>query len=514
MNTRLFFFPFAAIVLAACTQMEDPVESNVPVALSYSTVAVTETKAAQNLNEGTFSSGESVKVRISNTGAGEWTDYIFTTGDAGAMTAPNPGPYYPAGAQNIDIVAYYPETVGTSFTIATDQTADDDYKASDLMFASVTNQAKQAEAVNLSFSHKMAKLNVNISAGAGVTSITSVSLLNVKPTVSFNLETGAVGEADGSATIIAMSNNGAAVIPAQTIDGGLLSIVTDKGTATYSVASKEFAAGQLYTLNITVNLRAVGTTTAITGWTSEGTVTVNPVTKDRSPEGAEAVDMGNGLKWANMNVGATTVTGYGDYFAWGATTPFYVEHDAYGRPMAGQWLDGKTGYDWANYPFMQYGQSDGNYITKYTFADEQINVIWYDGNTFIGDNKTSFADYDYVDDAARSNWGGGWRTPTDAEWTWLRENCTWTWTTDYNSTGVKGRIVTSKINGNSIFLPAAGFREDDTLNEAGSYGRYWSSSLDEDFSDLASYLFFYPSGKPVRNYYPRSCGFSIRPVTE
>ena len=191
MNTRYFFFSIAAVVLAACSQVENPAENNVPVSLTYSTVAA-ETRAAQNLNEGTFASSESVKVRISNTGAGVWTDYTFTTGSAGAMTAPNPGPYYPAGAQNIDIAAYYPATAGATFSVATDQTADADYKASDLMFASVTNQAKQAEAVNLAFTHKMAKLNVNITAGSGVSSINSLSVLNVKPTVSFDQATGAV----------------------------------------------------------------------------------------------------------------------------------------------------------------------------------------------------------------------------------------------------------------------------------------------------------------------------------
>ena len=286
MHTTHFILAVAAVAFSACTHMENPIEEiipeepteiKVPVSLSYSTVDVVASKAAQDLNEGTFTSGESVKVRISNTGAGEWTDYAFTTGDAGAMTAPDPGPYYPAGAQNIDIVAYYPASAGTSFTVASDQTADADYKASDLMFASVTNQAKQAEAVNLAFSHKMAKLCVNITPGQGVTSINSLCVLNVKPTVSFDQGTGAVGAADGEAVSIAMSNNGAAIIPAQTISGGLLSIVTDKGTATYSVADKVFEAGKLYTINITVNLRAVGTTTAITGWTSEGTVNVNPV---------------------------------------------------------------------------------------------------------------------------------------------------------------------------------------------------------------------------------------------
>ena len=273
MNAKRVFIIAAAIVFAACAQLENPTKSNVPVALTYRTVDAAETKAAQNLNEGTFASGESVMVRISNTGVGSWTDYTFTTGDAGAMTPPNPGPYYPAGSQNIDIAAYYPATAGASFSVAANQTSDANYKASDLMFASVTNQAKQEAAVGLAFSHKMVKLKVNITAGAGVSSITSVSILNVKPTVTFDQGSGAVGLADVAATTIAMSNNGAAVIPAQTINGSLLSIVTDKGTATYSVVNKVFTAGLCYTLNITVNLRAVGTTTTITNWGSGDTDT-------------------------------------------------------------------------------------------------------------------------------------------------------------------------------------------------------------------------------------------------
>jgi hypothetical protein len=519
MKTKKILFAAAALtVLAACSNddaVTEPTEGRVPVTLAYTTIDATETRAAQNLNEGTFASGESVTVRISNTGANAWTDYTFTTAAAGAMTAPNPAPYYPAGTQNIDIAAYYPATAGTTFSVATDQTADASYKASDLMFASVTNQAKQAEAVNLAFSHKMAKLCVNITAGSGVTSITSVSILNVKPAVSFNQATGAVGEASGEATTIAMSNNGAALIPAQTIDGGLLSIVTDKGTATYSVASKAFAAGQLYTLNITVNLRAVGTTTAITGWTSEGTVTVNPVLN--APAGVVAVDMGNGLKWANMNIGARTETDCGDYFAWGATTPFYVTHDAYGNEITGQWIDGKTAYDWANYPFMQSGQSDNLHITKYTAACLRKSGIWYNGSTFKGDNgdgveHKDFASYDYADDAARQNWGVNWRTPTDAEWTWLRENCTWTWTTQG---GVNGSLVRSNVAGytdKTIFLPATGYRNNAGLYNAG-YGYYWSSSLYEYYSDKAMSVFL-SSSTVGRESSSRCYGYSVRPVTE
>ena len=66
--------------------------------------------------------------------------------------------------------------------------------------------------------------------------------------------------------------------------------------------------------------------------------------------------------------------------------------------------------------------------------------------------------------------------PTHEEWKWLKQNCTWTWTDDYNGTGVAGRIVTA-TNGNSIFLPAAGFKEGSSLEDVDYWGMYWSSLI-------------------------------------
>ena len=496
MKTKYFFYTIAALVLASCSQLENPAENVIPVSLSYSTISASETRAAQNLNEGTFASGESVKVRISNTGKSLWTDYYFTTGDAGAMTAPNPGPYYPEGGQTIDIVAYYPASAGTSFTVATDQTADASYKASDLLFASVTDQARQTAPVELAFAHKMAKLNVNITAGQGVTSITGISILNVKPTVSFNQATGEVGEATGLATSISVSNNGAAVIPPQTISGELLTIVTDKGSATYAIDNKTFVAGNLYTLNITVNLRAVSATTTIAGWTSEGTVTVNPVTNQKTPQGLEAIDMGNGLKWANMNVGAESVTDYGDYFAWGETMPYYQEGYSQEHPCK-HWIEGKLGYS------VEYYSLCNGYLEK---------MIKYCTNTSHGfvDGKTVL---ERTDDAAFANWGGTWRMPTNAEWMWLCNNCTWTLTT---VNGVNGMLVRSNVAGytdNTIFLPAAGVRNGTNLSNKGSSGYYWSSSVNEEGSYSAWYMYFYSGGIDRRNT-ARYFGHCVRPVTE
>ena len=225
-------------------------------------------------------------------------------------------------------------------------------------------------------------------------------------------------------------------------------------------------------------------------------VKARPAVAPGTINGYAYVEMGDGLKWATMNVGATKPEEYGDYFAWGETTA-------------------KTDYSWATYKWMQSGQSDWEHITKYTIADSQTEGIWYDGDTFIGDGKTSL---EYADDAARQIWKGTWRIPTDAEWTALRnaDNFDWTWTDDYEGTGVAGQVVTSKVSGyegNTIFLPAASFWFRTSLPNAGSYGYYWSSSLYEGESDSARGVNF-NSGGVGRYYRTRHYGFSVRPVSE
>ena len=209
------------------------------------------------------------------------------------------------------------------------------------------------------------------------------------------------------------------------------------------------------------------------------------------------VEMGDGLKWATMNVGATKPEDYGDYFAWGET-------------------ETKSDYAWPTYKWIKEGYSNWKEINKYTFADGQTDGIWYDGDTFVGDGKTSLKDYDYVDDAARQIWKGTWRIPTDAEWTWLRENCTWTWKTTSDGYANNGMLVTSKVSGyegNSIFLPAAGIRNGNSPFRAGSEGDYWSSSLLEYSSGFARDVEF-RSGEVDRSNFGRCYGFSVRAVSD
>ena len=189
----------------------------------------------------------------------------------------------------------------------------------------------------------------------------------------------------------------------------------------------------------------------------------------------EYVDLGLSVKWATCNVGASKPEEYGDYFAWGETTT-------------------KSTYNWSTY---KYCNGSYNTLTKYNNSSSYGSV----------DNKTTL---ELADDAARANWGGSWRMPTDAEMIELHSNCTWTLTTQ---NGVNGYKVTSKKNGNSIFLPAAGYRGDSSLSHAGSYGFYWSSSLHTGCPYSACYLYF-DSDHVDRYGNNRYYGYSVRPVCQ
>lgn len=188
-----------------------------------------------------------------------------------------------------------------------------------------------------------------------------------------------------------------------------------------------------------------------------------------------AIDLGLGVKFACCNVGADSPTGYGNYYAWGETST-------------------KSQYDWSTYKWCNGSQ---NSMTKYCTSSSYGTV----------DYKSTL---ELSDDAARANWGGSWRMPTYTELNKLNTDCTWTWTAVNN---INGYRVTGS-NGNSIFLPAAGYRYDSSLYVVGSGGCYWSSSLRTGFSNYARYLNFNSSGHSTDDSYYRCDGRSVRPVTE
>ena len=286
---RIITLATSLMLLTACSEYigEDTPDGRIPVNLGYTTLTAeeaTRTAAATDINDANIATGDKITVQIKNNGAAAstYTSYTYTAAAAGAMTPPSTKPYYPTGSTNIDILAYYPYNAAANFDVAADQTTDANYKASDLMVATKTNQAKTTETVALAFQHQMAKLVVTATAGDGVSKINTITLKQVKRRVTFTNTTGAVGTATSiSGTDVTLfkdgsedTGTGAALIPGQTITGNLIEIATDQGTATYSVPSgKTFTANTKYTISITVNRTAVGTTNSIT-WGSSASLTV------------------------------------------------------------------------------------------------------------------------------------------------------------------------------------------------------------------------------------------------
>ena len=214
-----------------------------------------------------------------------------------------------------------------------------------------------------------------------------------------------------------------------------------------------------------------------------------------APAGAQAVDLGlpSGTKWANMNVGATTAEGYGDYYQWGETTPCNDVSEDCG------W---NSSYTPGGTSFGGSGSSDCGTDKDPMFVDGVLTVDSA-GNCicdFAGNAKY---------DAATANWGSAWLTPTKEQQDELRNNCDWTWTT---LNGINGYEVKSKTNGNSIFLPASGNRNGKTLNFQGTTGFYWSSTVYPKWGN-ANYLDFYSFTK-MWSWNYRYFGQSVRPVAK
>ena len=197
----------------------------------------------------------------------------------------------------------------------------------------------------------------------------------------------------------------------------------------------------------------------------------------------EFVDLGlpSGLLWASHNVGAETPEGYGDFFAWGETSP-------------------KDDYNWSTYT---YCNGTKNTLTKYC----QTSSYGYNGFT---DNLFALQP---EDDAATALWGNGWRIPTENEWWELIGNTTQTWTT---RNGVEGYLFTAS-NGNKLFLPAAGWQYSNTIHDRCINCCYWTSSLSNNSSIPPYYAqSFHPYTLYGSLYHindeERSHGLSVRAV--
>ena len=313
----LGILPLAAVLLAGCTAADDMSPQPVPPVADGDAVPVSLTMATagewgdgdggkagtRTTNTGLlatqFSSGDAFYAYFpSGVTVGSTTSASSTTftRDASGNVNPATQPYMNPGASEATVHAYYPSTHRhntTSFSVLADQTSVENYKASDLMYATVNLTKTTASTVTgaLTFTHRMAKIIVTATAdtGKGVTKVTKVRLLNcyrtatISTPLSCTMNTSS-GFSSSGEVILYNNSTGletvscAGLIPPQTINNKQFLEVTvttagGTGTATYSL-TKTFAGANAYTYRITVNLAAVGTTTAITAWGNGGTTTL------------------------------------------------------------------------------------------------------------------------------------------------------------------------------------------------------------------------------------------------
>lgn len=182
--------------------------------------------------------------------------------------------------------------------------------------------------------------------------------------------------------------------------------------------------------------------------------------KKYSATGKEYVDLGfpSGTKWATCNVGAQKPTDSGDYFSWGETVT-------------------KRDYSWQGY-----------------------NLDRYDKKVLLD-----------KEDVATVVWGNKWRMPTKQEMQELIDNCDWEYVSNYKETGVGGQLGTSKLNGNTIFLPISGYMS--VKERKTDWGLYWTSTQSDERNDFASYMRLNPEKIEIVEYF-RCAGQCVRAVVK
>jgi hypothetical protein len=235
----------------------------------------------------------------------------------------------------------------------------------------------------------------------------------------------------------------------------VLSIGEDEGFA------KAISPGNAYVYAVAPNGNSCRTTVTVTG---------------PGYNVPEPVDLGltSRKRWGSFNLGATVPEEYGDYFAWGETEP-------------------KSNYTWGTYKYCNGTETS---LTKYNQMPSFGSV-----------DEKSLTSLTHSDDPCTSLSVYGWEMPSKEDFEELKSECTWKLSTQ---NGVKGYKITGK-NGNSIFLPAAGYMNGSVLEKEGEYGYYWTRDLFANYPSRANYLYFNDSNVTL-NLGSRMSGYTVRPT--
>ena len=308
MTRNYLLLAAAALAFAACGNDETD-NWNGEIRLRSGLDVQQTTRATTNIQATQFDTNEQIDVYITEatkTGQSVTTTYdsplVYTTGSNGAMT-PATQPYYPSSGNGVNIFAVYPKGISLtsgsgSFTIKEDQSTDENYKASDLMYGAPSSNAtvsRQKTAVSLQFKHLLSKVTVELKSGDGSPSLdgATVELQDVLPqtTLTASKDGSSITDASGTKSAIkvmqATSGNleGSAVVIPQTLttsfikvtlkDGGVLTSKALTDSSNSNISSVVLASGKAYKYTITVNLTELKVESSIGDWGTGTTATGN-----------------------------------------------------------------------------------------------------------------------------------------------------------------------------------------------------------------------------------------------
>ena len=310
-KSKTFFACAMLVAFASCSNdnvLSQSGAEDTPIRIQANVGAVT-TKAASNIQGTQFDDNESVNVYIyentTKTSSSSGKIYgnnglVTCTANSGTLSpTPSGTLYYPQNGNGIDVYGVYPTTVTESqsqfdFDVKLDQSSHDNYKASDLMYATCQTNHQKGSDVNLTFQHKLSKVTVELIAGTGFqgadldNAIVKITNTSTKCSID-KLDKSGIGSITASAissyiqpiTIGTWSNStqakmSAIVIP-QTINaGGQLFEVTLNGISTpykYKIPmggnNVVFVGGNEYKYKLTIKIDGIDVTSTITDWTDD-----------------------------------------------------------------------------------------------------------------------------------------------------------------------------------------------------------------------------------------------------
>ena len=527
-------------------------EGMVPINLTISPKAVSTRTATTDIQSAQLASGQTFYAYFTSADVVPRSS-TFTADGAGGTT-PASQPYFILSETSTGVRAYYPSSVTeatTSFTVEANQSGDDAYRASDLMFASANiTKVFPASTGALTFAHKMAKIRVNATVNAGV-SVSSVKLKNIKRQAPFTASTGAIGTAvaSGSTDVTMFTSAGetsnfncVALVPPQSIaaNATLITVTTANHTLVYEVPSAvTFASGYQYVYNVSVFDTQLIVTTNITAWDTTPADQAGQGTLNRPRLPIEYVAP------YNMQTATTMATDNNPnnsaYFYWGAniSTPStnmgnFINGMAlvgYHLPSKAEWCSIVAPYSTgANDTSM--GGSDAQRITYKNGLHTNLSetVAWgvtnNNGVYSFDVNQVFYNDYNCPNDVAHTYIGYGLRFKELSGGNYVNGQYTCAYRYEYKAAdtsvgggasltinviyvGANPNITISTISDESwwlypeftIILPACGNSGNNSGDyPAGSYssasisgknvGAYWSATVKNGDASNIHYMYF------------------------